>query len=830
MLSRRQEAVVWLGLIAAVSTLWWPGLLWSHVPAFRDTFHFYYPLQVWLDSQVKLGNWFPLWNPHDGLGIGTPGEATTALFYPLRWIWWLPGLDVAQRCSVFIVLHSVLAAVAIRYAGSRLGLANSSSCYAAIAYAFSGPVFFLHVNIPYLCGAAWAPFAFAEIGRVMSGHNGVRVWVLAGSVSMMILAGDPQTAVNALLIFSLGITLRILRDQQYRSAGELVYKLLQVLTLAAGLTAIQWLPTLHATLQSERNSGTYSNLSAHVDVHPNAGPIWRDHSLDNLSQPQRNSRYDFSIPPWHFVSLVWPTIGGHYLPENSRWFQAIPAEGRMWTASMYTGTLTMLMLFAGIAQWVRFRRLMGVTLLCAFLAMGHYGPIWFLRQLMIGLGFTEWTNVLPADHVGSPLALLNSLVPGYSAFRYPGKWSIWVACGLSLVGATQLHRLSCPNYFTRCLIGLSALGLAFCLTTIHVRSLGWFDWWRTWLDTAPQDAWLGHPDALASLAGIQFSCALTIAVVAVHVTVQRLRYVCGHREAALILLTVIEMTICCRTWLHFVPSQLTHQAAQLPFDSRPCVWSSLAHANFERDSASARNMSPIGDRVQALCAYQQMFLLGKLHLLGHANNLGATMSLEPTKLKVVRGILASHDRLEPLNPKLDEYLSWLGVTHRLVRSVTSAQNSVSGMESNSQGDARYWPQLVWQPVPRTARFVELLSLDGQELEPEQGKVLVSRSTPSVIELSIDCAAPLQAVIRQHHDGLWRAHAAGPAHGAGKSRLTIERFARLFPSLRIPSCLSIITLRYSPWPLWWGCGVSALAWTSVLAHLAWSFFSRRRNMT
>ncbi len=110
--------MVWLGL-------YWP-LLTGHVPAFRDAFHFYYPLEHWLDQQARQGELFPTFNPFDATGANLAGEMSTGLFYPGRILWWLPALSVAQRLGVVLLTHTCIAGVGAAYAARRMQLGRGS--------------------------------------------------------------------------------------------------------------------------------------------------------------------------------------------------------------------------------------------------------------------------------------------------------------------------------------------------------------------------------------------------------------------------------------------------------------------------------------------------------------------------------------------------------------------------------------------------------------------------------------------------------------------------------------------------------------------------------
>ena len=67
----------------------------DRVFAYRDTAHFYYPLDAWVSQRWSQGQW-PLWNHQDGNGMPVVADATSAVFYPGKLVFALP-LEFAQR-------------------------------------------------------------------------------------------------------------------------------------------------------------------------------------------------------------------------------------------------------------------------------------------------------------------------------------------------------------------------------------------------------------------------------------------------------------------------------------------------------------------------------------------------------------------------------------------------------------------------------------------------------------------------------------------------------------------------------------------------------------
>jgi hypothetical protein len=608
----------WTGMCAAVAWIFAPGLA-GDVPAFRDGLHFYYPLLHWLAALSHSGNFFPGFNLLDGFGTSVIGETTSGLFYPLRILLLLPGLDAAQGLALMTATHVLIAAAGAYRGALRLGTSRPAACLAAVSLGLSCPVLFQHCNLVFLIGAAWTPWALAEIILVACapvsltmGANQIPPpqsaplqappqqdstqqdfpaadWrVFAAATSLMVLGGDPQAAAHALVWLVIAAGLGSLRARSARVAGRNCALIAATLLVIAGLTAVQWLPAWNWMRHSGRYAagaatspsslfsnaaqpdhgpakssgtetahasgverlGTYAELLAEA---PQRAPAELETVLRELPTPAAGSDhrvYDYSVAPWHFLTLIWPTLGGHFLPQSTRWWSSLQAEPRMWLPSLSSGLFPLLL--ALYAFCVRrppavSRMLRWVALFAVLAMLGHYGPVWLLRNSLQVVGGGSWAAWLPGDEVGSLYWLLTETIPGYRAFRYPAKWSVWLAASLALAAAvgldqyaeredaTQLEgtarrasgsvgegglkwliqnvscRLCSPPVVLLTLAGLSlvllALGCQLCVASetwpaavLHAR----------WLVHAPDDPWLG-PLAVPAVARLLiFTSTLTL--------------------------------------------------------------------------------------------------------------------------------------------------------------------------------------------------------------------------------------------------------------------------------------------------------------------------------
>lgn len=141
------------------------------------------------------------------------------------------------------------------------------------------------------------------------------------------------------------------------------------------------------------------------------------------------------LRPWRLAELVWPNVSGRQYPIHRRWLEVIPAEGRVWTPTLYMGLFPLVLALSRL----RFRRgpiyerwLTWVAVLATVASFGYYGLGWLLAECRVDSG------------VGGPFGglywLMNLLLPGYLRFRYPAKLLVLAALAVSVLAAKGWDR------------------------------------------------------------------------------------------------------------------------------------------------------------------------------------------------------------------------------------------------------------------------------------------------------------------------------------------------------------------------------------------------------
>ncbi len=484
--------------------------------AFRDAAHYYYPLFKFIAEEWAAGR-APLWNPLENLGQPLAADASSSVFYPGKLIFALP-ISYAWTYRFYVTGHVLLAAFAAYRLARHWGTSTYAAGICAVSYAFCGNVLFQYCNVIYLVGAAWLPFALLAADRML--HRvaaglarredcSAAGWavVLGVVLAMMTLGGDPQMAYNAALLTVLYALLLWISDKQHCkiaiSGRGFTWggsrPALLALAAATGLvlSAVQVLPSLEFAGRSMRNAA------------PRAEQI--------LGRLQRGTHHDhtyqFSVGPWRLAEYVWPNVSGRQFPINRRWLEVVPAEGRIWTPSLYMGILPLLLAVSVMRLRCRAkeRRVDAATkrnppavflswsvVLAITASFGWYGLGWLLREMHVDAG------------VGPPLGglywLMTLLLPGYARFRYPAKLLVVAALGLSVLSAFGWDRaFSAPaDRVRRLLLWLCIVSVAAATAALAIRPF-----WNSWLLAVEPDVLFGPLDTCGAYCDLLWSFVQT---------------------------------------------------------------------------------------------------------------------------------------------------------------------------------------------------------------------------------------------------------------------------------------------------------------------------------
>ena len=355
----------------------------------------HYAQTVFLQEGLRQGT-IPQWWPNVGLGFPTTAEGQAAHYHPIRLVCAL--LFSASAAMMWeVALYFAIAGLSTYFFLREFQLHRTACFLGAVSQMFSGFAMIYVRNIALHRSFCLLPLAMLCAERFVR-RGSVRSPLAASLVvGMQFLAGHPSFAIVTVVATAVYAALRAVQrswkqDATVREAARALLGRVGawgcVAVLGLGLAAMQVLPTLLHTQQSQRQGGLSFEFATE-------------------SQP---------ATPRGLGQLVFPYAytQGDWLPERTWWgsnFNPVPSAG------MYSGVLCVVL--APVALWWR-RRWPDPVL-----------PLAICFGVAIGLALGAKAPFFPA---------LWSL-PGMNGLRFPSRFLLWAAFCLSCLAALGIHRL-----------------------------------------------------------------------------------------------------------------------------------------------------------------------------------------------------------------------------------------------------------------------------------------------------------------------------------------------------------------------------------------------------
>ena len=450
--------------------------------AYRDSAHFYYPLYLRVQQEWNAGRW-PLWDPWQNAGMPLLGMPMTAVFYPGKVLFAILSYPWATR--LYAVAHVTIAWAGMFALSRGWGQSATAAGLAAMAYAFGAPVLFQYCNVIFLVGAAWVPWGFLALDRLLRLKRRSGLLGLAVVLALQVLGGDPEAAYLTVLCgggYALVLAARgsAWPARVFRVLRKPWLVLLAVLVWVAAVgvaayavsrvSAPSWLPRQRVVLavvwggiglwvlgrwwRHARDASLGPMLAwlaggcalavvlAAVQLVPALEFSGRSHrAADEVTM----DIFYFSVEPFRLAEAVWPSVFGITGAENRSYFQALPQWGNhaLWTPSLYLGGLTLALALAAVGMrdgppWRAW--LLAIALLGVVASFGRFaGPLWWLRWLRVVTGMLG-----PHDPRGFELRSDGLLVDGSGQpVRAAGKRAA------ARLRAVPLSRQSCCSRSSR---------------------------------------------------------------------------------------------------------------------------------------------------------------------------------------------------------------------------------------------------------------------------------------------------------------------------------------------------------------------------------------------
>ena len=231
------------------------------------------PALALVRRQVKAGEW-PLWNPLAGTGMPLLADPQSQPFQPLVVLAW--PLPLPQAAGVTAALRVLAALVFLFLLLRRQGLGELPALAGSLAYGLGG-FLLLWLGWPIANSAALLPLLLYAVA--LSADRGERrdFLLLSFAVGAVLLAGQPETAVNDLLLAAAFALVRLAeRHEREWKTGErrrLLAAWALAGLLAAGAVAPLLLPAADYLPQTHRNTRIERRNRQLLSGHPLDG--WR---------------------------------------------------------------------------------------------------------------------------------------------------------------------------------------------------------------------------------------------------------------------------------------------------------------------------------------------------------------------------------------------------------------------------------------------------------------------------------------------------------------------------------------------------------------------------
>jgi len=331
-------------------------------------------------NSIFAFNSLPLWNPYVFSGSPFLGNPTSAMFYPLTYLFLL--FPVNLTFGYMFVLNYFLIGIFTYLYARVIKIDSFGSLISATTIMLSGPLITLIFagHLLNLDTFIWFPLALLFLELLITKKNVLFTFLSGFTITLMIFAGATQVAVYEIIALVIYFVLRSVFETKKKSE---ILKLLLLLCVSifigVSTTAVQLLPNLE-----------FSKLSA------------RSNGLDYAFAS------DFSLHPYQLLSFIFPYFFGS--PETY-W-----GKGNFWSSNGYIGILPLV--FAVLAIFFKRNRYVFIFFILA------------LFSLLYALG--KYNLVFPFFY---------SYVPGFNSFRASARFLYIYAFSLSILSGIGVNLL-----------------------------------------------------------------------------------------------------------------------------------------------------------------------------------------------------------------------------------------------------------------------------------------------------------------------------------------------------------------------------------------------------
>lgn len=349
---------------------------------FDDLKIIFYPLEH-VYGEFQRAWQLPIWSPLFGFGQPLLAWGQLGFFTPLHVLLRFLNLHPLWLLQASIVIHYGWGLAGMYLWLRQHKLTSAAAGMGAILFAFSG----FHVghlnHVNFFTATMWLPWLLLALDACLARPSWRRATLVTLAAAGGALGGQPQVVLYTLMVALMYGLIRWASLRHWRPMLASGLRLVVAGVLFGGLASFAILPLLEFLPLTERNDALFEG-----------------------------ELFEFSYPPWHAITLVFPTAFGDQAAYwGAKNFQELAA---------FVGIIPLFLAGAALTNWREHRSLRGVAawlvLISIFFALGRYSPLY---------------TYLVKEKIITSLAV-------------PGRFIFFFTVGMSWLAALGLHDLFSP--------------------------------------------------------------------------------------------------------------------------------------------------------------------------------------------------------------------------------------------------------------------------------------------------------------------------------------------------------------------------------------------------
>jgi hypothetical protein len=351
----------------------------------------------------------PLWNPWLGMGAPLAANYQTAIFYPPNWIYPLvlvlgDSSWMAWAMALVVVVHLIWAGIGTSKLLKNMGVSELGQMIGSLAFSLSGYLVARASFLSIISAAAWLPWLLYYSKKIA--ERKTYFWKLCTIIALQLLAGHAQISWYS-IIFTVPWTAFWVYSNNIESGNlkDLCWawvKLAGAGLLAAGISAIQLIPTAEYLLLSQR-----------------------------ASEFGYQEAMTYSFWPWRTLTLIVPDLFGN--PGTGNYW----GYGNYWEDAIYIGLVPLCLALGFIIHVLvlsRNKKKEAGLREANYQRLAVFLIICFTVSIILALG--KNTFVFP---------FLYNHIPTFNLFQAPTRFSIWAVIVLVLLAGLGVDIIKRPQ-------------------------------------------------------------------------------------------------------------------------------------------------------------------------------------------------------------------------------------------------------------------------------------------------------------------------------------------------------------------------------------------------